>query len=128
MILFIYCAACLLSSCSKVTYEHIQEIRNGPFKAVIRTREFNSSGSYIVDVCMARVSDKIFTQKKYQCFLNGYDFDGLGVQWRSPDVIDVYFKSGRVAYFRNSASVYIHGHISEEFHTLLCDGCSGPVR
>lgn len=125
---FVCCIVLLLCSCSKVTYKHVQEVKNGPFKVIIRTREFNNSGSYIVDVCVARTSEDSFPGTKYQCFLNGYDFDGLGVKWLSPDVISVYFRSGRVAYFRNSASVYIHGHISDEFHTLLCDGCTATVK
>lgn len=124
LILFVCCVVLLLGSCSKVTYEHIQAIKNGPFKAVIRTREFNNSGSYVVDVCVENASDNKFQETKYQCFMNGHDFNGLGVEWLSPDVISVYFRSGRIAYFRNSASVYIHGHISKEFHTLLCDGCA----
>jgi hypothetical protein len=124
LILLLCCIAFLLDSCSRVTYEHVQEINNGPFKAVIRTRELNDSGSYVVDVCVAKVSDKKLMETRYQCFMNGYDFDGLGVEWLSPTIINVYFKSGRIAYFRNSASVYIHGQISEEFHTVLCDGCT----
>jgi hypothetical protein len=124
MMLVACCGVLFLDSCSKVTYEHVQEVRDGSFKALVRTREFNGSGSYVVDVCVARASDKEFPQNKYQCFLNGYDFDGLGVEWQSPDVINVYFKSGRVAYFRSSASVYTHGPVSMEFHALLCDGCA----
>lgn len=96
--------------------------------AIVRTQELNNSGSYNVDICVANISSNVFPKKKNQCFLNGYDFDGLTVKWRSPNVIEVYFRSGRVSHFTNSAFAYPHGPIPEEFHILLCDGCSAPVK
>lgn len=124
LIILICCSAILLQSCSRITHQSIQEIKHGPFKVVVRTQELNSSGSYNVDICVANDLSQEFPAKKYQCFLNGYEFDGLTVKWRSSNVIEVYFKSGRVSHFTNSAFVYPHGPVPEEFHILLCDGCA----
>lgn len=101
----------------------MSEIKDGPFKVVVRTREMNHSGSKNVDVCVANASSPVFPDNKLQCFLNGYDFDGLSVKWQAPRVIEVSFHSGRVSHFTNTAFVYPGGPVPEEFHTLLCDGC-----
>ena len=76
---------------------------------------------------MANDSSTGFPDKKVQCFLSGYDFDGLSVKWRGPRVIEVSFNSGRVSRFTNSAFVYPGGSVPEEFHTLLCDGCGSAL-
>lgn len=76
---------------------------------------------------MANASSTGFPDKKVQCFLSGYDFDGLSVKWRGPRVIEVSFNSGRVSRFTNSAFVYPGGSVPEEFHTLLCDGCGSAL-
>ncbi|HEX4604100.1 MAG TPA: hypothetical protein VH724_08920 [Candidatus Angelobacter sp.] len=38
----------------------MSEIANGPFKVMVRTQEFNHSGSDIVDVCVANASSHEF--------------------------------------------------------------------
>jgi hypothetical protein len=121
---FIVCfSLILLQSCSRITEQSISEIKNGSFKVVVRTQEMNYSGSRNVDVCVASISSPSFPDNKFQCFLNGYDFDGLSIKWQGPRVIKVSFHSGRVAHFTNSAFVYPGGSVPVEFHTLLCDGC-----
>jgi hypothetical protein len=102
----------------------MSEIKEGPFKVVVRTQEMNHSGSQNVDVCVENASSSGFPDNKYQCFLNGYDFSGLSVKWQGPRVIEVSFRSGRVSHFTNSAFVYPGGPVPAEFHTLLCDGCN----
>ena len=118
------CSLILLQSCSRVTEQSMSEIKEGPFKVVVRTQEMSHSGSRNVDVCVENASSSGFPDNKYQCFLNGYDFDGLSVKWQRPRVIEVSFSSGRVARFTNSAFVYPGGPVPVEFHTLLCDGCN----
>jgi hypothetical protein len=89
--------------------------------------EISHSGTRNVDVCVANISSPGFPEKKVQCFLSGYDFDGLSVKWQGPRVIEVSFSSGRVSRFTNSAFVYPSGPVPEEFHTLLCDGCGSAL-
>ena len=127
------CSLILLQSCKRVTEQSFSETPNGAFKVVVRTQEISYSGVRNVDVCVANVSSHGFPDKKVQCFLHGYDFDGLSVKWQGPRVIEVSFSSGRVSQFTNSALVYPGGTVPEEFHTLLCDGCGStpgtpPVR
>lgn len=113
-----------LQSCRKITHQTVSGIENGPFKIIVRTQEFNNSGSQIVDICVANTASQEFPDKRVQCFLKGYDFDGLSVKWRTAAVIEVYFRSGRVTHFTNSALAYPPGDsIPEAFHILLCDGC-----
>ena len=106
----------------------MSEIQNGRFKVMVRTQEFNRSGSENVDVCVANTSSHEFPDvKTSQCFLNGYEFTGLSVEWQAPSVIEISFRSGRVTHFTNTAFAYPGGPVPEEFHTLLCDGCDpGP--
>jgi hypothetical protein len=115
--------AFLLQGCRKVTEQSFSEVRNGNFKVMIRSQEFNNSGSKNIDICVANISAHGFPDKRVQCFLNGYDFDGLAVRWQGPQVIQVSFRSGRVSRFTNSAFVYPGGPVPEEFHVVLCDGC-----
>jgi len=115
-----------LQSCRTVTRRSVSEIENGPFKVMIRTQEFNHSGSENVDVCVADTSSHEFPDKpdkSSQCFLNGYEFSALSVKWQGPNVIKVSFHSGRVTHFTNTAFAYPGGVVPEQFHTLLCDGC-----
>jgi hypothetical protein len=118
----------LLQSCKRVAEESVSEVKNGPFKVVVRTQEISHSGSRNVDVCVANASSSGFPDKKVQCFLSGYDFDGLSVKWEGQQVIEVSFRSGRVSHFTNSAFVYPGGPVPEEFHTLLCDGCDAASK
>jgi hypothetical protein len=102
------------------------EIENGPFKVMVRTQEFNHSGTEIVDICVANTSNQEFPdkpEKTSQCFLKGYDFTALSVKWQGPRVIEVSFHSGRVMPFKNSAFASPSGPAPEAFHTLICDGC-----
>jgi len=84
----------------------LSETTNGAFKVVVRTQEISHSGTRNVDVCVANASSSGFPEKKVQCFLSGYDFDGLSVKWQGPRVIEISFSSGRVSRFTNSAFVY----------------------
>jgi hypothetical protein len=117
----------LLRACSKtVTHENISEIENGPFKVMVRTREYNNSGSDIVDICVVETGNHKFPDqpdKTSQCFLNGYDFGALTVKWLDPEVIEVSFHTGLVAHFSNSAVVNREGALPQRFHMVLCDGC-----
>jgi hypothetical protein len=103
--------------------QNLSEFQNGPFKVIVRRQEINHSGEENVDICVTTTSSSGFPTSKYQCFLNGYDFDGLTIGWKGPRVIVVSFSSGRVSHFSNTASVDPGGGTPEEFHTLLCDGC-----
>jgi len=113
----------LLQGCRKITEQSVSEVKNGNFKVMIRSQEFNNSGSKNIDICVANTSTYAFPDKRVQCFFNGYDFDGLAVRWQGSQVIEVSFRSGRVTRFTNSAFVYPGGPVPEEFHILLCDGC-----
>lgn len=112
-----------MQSCKRVTEQNFSEVTDGAFKVIVRTQEISHTGTQNVDVCVANASSSGFPDKKDQCFLSGYDFDGLSVKWLGPQVIEVSFKSGRVARFTNSAFAYPGGPVPKEFHTLLCDGC-----
>jgi hypothetical protein len=121
------CSLILLQSCKRVTEQTLSETPDGAFKVVVRTQEISHSGTRNVDVCVANTSSPGFPDKKVQCFLSGYDFDGLSVKWQGPRVIEVSFSSGRVSRFTNSAFVYPSGPVPQEFHTLLCDGCGSAL-
>ena len=121
------CSVILLLACKRVTEQTLSETTNGAFKVVVRTQEISHSGTRNVDVCVANASSAGFPDKKVQCFLSGYDFDGLSVKWQGPRVIEVSFNSGRVSQFTNSAFVYPGGSVPEAFHTLLCDGCGSAL-
>jgi hypothetical protein len=123
MMCVLSCAVIFLQSCSKITNQCTSEIDNGPFKVIVRSQEFNNSGSQIVDICVANTSSHEFPDKSMQCFLKGYDFDGLSVKWRGPTVIEVSFRAGRVTHFTNAAMAFPGGSVPEAFHILLCDGC-----
>lgn len=126
VICFLCCMVIFLQSCRTITRRSVSEIENGPFKIMVRTQEFNHSGSDIVDICVANTSSHEFPDKpdkSSQCFLNGYEFTNLSVKWQGPSVIEVSFHSGRVSHFTNTAFAYPGGPVPHEFLTRLCDGC-----
>ena len=105
--------------------ETITEIKNGPFKALVRSQEFHHSGSINVDVCVTDSSNSAFPKNEnLQCFLHGYDFSRLSVKWLSERNIEIAFDCGRVTNFRNSAVVYPNGPVPVEFYATLRDGCA----
>jgi len=105
--------------------ETLTEVKNGPFKALVRSQDFHHSGSINIDVCVTGSSNSAFPRnEKLQCFLHGYDFSGLSVRWLSPRNIEIAFDCGRVPNFRNSAVVYPHGPVPVEFYATLRDGCA----
>jgi hypothetical protein len=112
-----------LQSCRTVTHQNVSEIDNGTFKVIVRIQEFNNSGSELVDVCVTNSTSHDFPDKAFQCFLKGYDFTDLSVKWQGPSAIEIFFRSGRVTHFTNSALAYPSGSTPEKFHVLLCDGC-----
>ena len=60
--------------------ETVTEAKDGPFKVLVRSREFHHSGTINVDVCVINGSDPKFPKnEKMQCFLHGFDFSGLSV-------------------------------------------------
>ena len=121
------CAVCcgllFFSGCRTVTKQKVSETNNGHFKVMVRSQEFNHSGTENVEICVANAASERFPDSRLQCFLNGYDFSDLSVKWEGPQVVQVAFRSGRVTRFTNSAFVYPSGPVPVEFHTLLCDGC-----
>jgi hypothetical protein len=126
MVCVLCCMVVFLQACQTVTHESVSEIQNGAFKVMVRTQEFNNSGTEFVDVCVANTSSHEFPDKpdkSDQCFLRGYDFGTLSVKWLEPEVIEVSFHVGRVTRFTNSAFAYPSGSVPQAFHTLLCDGC-----
>jgi hypothetical protein len=123
MISILCCIVIFLQSCSRITENKVSETANGPFKVVVRTQEFNNSGSLIVTACVTNSTSQDFPEKAFQCFLEGYDFTDLSVAWRGPSVIEIFFRSGRVERFANSAVAYPGGSTPKEFHIFLCDGC-----
>jgi hypothetical protein len=72
----ISCLMIVLASCCP-TEESVSEVENGPFKIVVRSREFHHSGTRNVDICIAQTVSRNFPKAKLQCFLRGSDFDGL---------------------------------------------------
>ncbi len=105
--------------------ERITEIKNGPFKVLVRSQEFHHSGTINVDVCVTDSSNSAFPKnEKQQCFLHGYDFSGLSVKWLSQQDIEIAFENcGEVTSFRNFAFVYPNGPVPVEFHATLRDRC-----
>ena len=124
----VFCLAIVSTSCGGKADETISEVRNGAFKVLIRSQEFHRSGIRNVDVCVANVSSLSFPANRGQCFLHGFDFDGLTAKWQGPRAIEVAFRSGRVVHFTNSAVVYPGGPVPTEFYIVLCDGCEAATR
>ena len=108
--------------------ETIAEVKNGPFKVLIRSQEFHHSGTINVDVCVTETSKSAFPKnEKQQCFLHGYDFSGLSVKWLSQQNIEIAFECGRVTNFTNSATVYPKGPVPVAFYATLRDMCGKQV-
>jgi hypothetical protein len=108
--------------------ETVTEVRNGPFKALVRSQEFHHSETINVHICVTDSSNPAFPKsKKPQCFLHGYDFSGLSVKWLSQHNIEIAFDCGRVTTFTNSAFVYPNGPVPVEFHAILRDGCANQA-
>jgi hypothetical protein len=103
--------------------EKITAVGNGPFKILVRSREFHKSGTLIMDICVAEASSRDFPKRR-QCFLSGYDFDNLSVKWRGQREIEISFGCGRVTNFTNNALVYPNGPVPEGFHATLRENCS----
>ncbi len=105
--------------------ETFTEVRNGPFKVIVRSQEFHHSGIINLDVCVSESSSPAFPgDKKPQCFLHGYDFSGLSVKWLSQRDVEIAFNCGRVTTFTNSASMLPHG---PTFNATLRDECAKRV-
>lgn len=119
----VFCSVIALASCGP-TEESVSAVENGRFKILVRSREFHHSGTKIVDICVAQTSSRNFPKAKLQCFLRGFDFDGLAVKWRGSHEIEVSFQCGRVTYFTNNALVYPNGPFPEGFHATLRENCS----
>ena len=122
-----FCLAIIFTSCGKAD-ETSSEVKNGAFKVLIRSQEFHHSGIRNVDVCVAETSSLGFPKNRAQCFLHGFDFNGLTAKWQGPQAIEVAFQSGRVVHFTNAAVVYPGGPVPTEFHIILCDGCETTTR
>jgi hypothetical protein len=108
--------------------ESATEVENGPFKILVRSQEFHSSGIRNIDVCVAKTSDHSFPKDEAQCFLHGFDFSKLSVKWNSEREIEISFAGGRVSHFTNYAFVYPSGPVPVEFHAVLCDGCDTGLK
>jgi len=117
-----------LQGCTKVTQESVSKVGNGDYQVLVRSQEINGSGIHNVDICVARASDSVFPRDKKQCFFHGFDFAGLSVSWRSKNTVEVSFQCGRLDQFRNSAFVYSHGPVPEEFYITLHDSCNAAAN
>lgn len=122
------CLLVLLQSCKRSVKESVSESKNGDYKVVVRSQEFNDSGIRNLDFCVAEAASQQFPQSKSQCFLHGFDFNGLSVKWMSQHVIDISFDCGRVDQFRNSAFVYPKGPVPEAFYVVLHDSCNSAAN
>jgi hypothetical protein len=118
---------CLLSvmvpSCSKPTHENITEVKNGQYKVAIRSQEFHNSSDYNVDICVAELSADRFPTDKRQCFLHGFDFNGLSAKWKSEQDLEISFDCGRVSEFHNFAFLSEARTVPIEFHATLLESC-----
>jgi hypothetical protein len=93
-----------LVSC-RPTEETVTEVENGPFKILIRSQEFHHSAIRNIDICVAQTSSRKFPRQKGQCFLHGFDLDGLSVKWLTESKVQISFRCGRVTSFTNDAIV-----------------------
>ena len=119
LILMFSLGGCRTTADSKVT-----EVRNGPFKALIRSTEFNKSGIHNVDICVAYFSSHEFPTNKIECVLHGYDFSGLTVNWKSSREIEISFDCGRVSQFTNYAVLASKDSTPVEIHARLIEKCA----
>jgi hypothetical protein len=114
-------AALLVVSCSNPE-ENTTEVANGNFKLMVRSREYHHSGIRNVDVCVAEISSRKFPSDDTQCFLHGFDFSGLSVEWQTKRDIDIRFSVGRVTHFTNYPSLTPADSTPVEFHVTIHDG------
>jgi hypothetical protein len=120
-------SALLLQACGNVTHNSVSEVRNGDYKVMIRSYEYNHSGTYNVDICAAKATaGPQLPKAKLQCFLEGSDFDNLSVSWKSKRLIEVSFHCGSVSQFGNFAFVYPKGPVPDDFYIMLRDSCGTP--
>jgi hypothetical protein len=111
-----------LASCSKVTTETRKRVTNGEFSIIVDSKEFNHSGSAVIDICVAGAHDPNIGRPKQQCFFTGYDLGELSASWLSRDHISIRYASGRVTHFTNSAFVYSGSSpVPSEFRISLSD-------
>ena len=122
-------AACALAACSVGKSEKFEIINNGDYKVVIRSEEPLRSGIHNIDICVLAKADAKFPPRyeKAQCFLQGYDLDGLAVKWLGPRYINIYVKDGWISKFRNNATVSLkETPRAVAFHISLYDLSSYP--
>lgn len=118
-----------LSACSGGEADRFQIIKNGDYKVVIRSAEPLHSGIHNIDICVLDVTDMQFPPRHSgeQCFLQGYDLDGLTVKWLAPRYISVDIKDGWVSEFKNNAVVSPKNATGAvAFHISLYDRSSHP--
>jgi hypothetical protein len=115
-----------LAGCRRTTQSQVTEVRHGPFKAYVRSQEFNNSGIHFVDVCVASSSGREFPENKIECLLHGYDISGLSVDWKSDREIEISFDCGRIEQFSNYAVVSRKDSLPVEFHARLSEKCKSP--
>lgn len=124
----LWCLTVVLGSCSSKPEESVTEVKNGAFKILVRSQEFHHSAIRNIDICVVPISVSKFPKDETQCFFHGFDFSSLSVTWRSQQEIEIFFRNGRVSYFRNYAFAYPSGPIPVEFHATLCDGCDAGSK
>ena len=113
-----------LGGCRTTTASKVTEVRNGPFKALIRSTEFNKSGIQNIDVCVAYSSARDLPTNEIECVLHGYDFSGLSVNWKSSREIEISFDCGRISQFTNDAILASKESVPVEIHARLIDKCA----
>lgn len=118
-----YGFAMILSACAAKPQEKMTEYRGEGLKIGIRTQEFHNSGIKNIDICAMPLLATSFPKDEGQCFLKGYDFSDLSVEWKSPQQIDISFRCGRVSSFKNFAIVPERDHQSIQVHATLIDNC-----
>lgn len=122
-------AASALTACGAGNSEKFEAVKDGDYKVVIRSEEPLHSGIHNIDICVLAVADTKFPPRyrEAQCFLQGYDLDGLTVKWLAPRYINVYIKDGWVSEFKNNATVSLQGTPKAvAFHISLYDSSSYP--
>jgi hypothetical protein len=120
---FIFLLTLVLTACDKPTEEKVAEFKNDHYKVVVRSREFHDSGIRNIDICVAEVNSTAFPEDKGQCFLRGFDFSALSVNWRSLRDVEISFDCGRVTSFTNFAVISKGLTVPVEFHVSLHEAC-----
>ena len=126
----IYCTfllATALTACGKPTGEKITEFKNERYKVDVRSREFHDSGIRNVDVCVADANSPAFPKDKEQCFLRGFDFSNISVNWRSQRDVEISFDCCRVTSFTNFAVISKGLTVPVEFHASLHEACGAET-